>query len=280
VTDGGAGAAGEAGASALLAPGRRALLLAYDGEAYSGWQVQPDRPTVQGRLQEALGELFGEPVLVQGASRTDAGVHALGQVAHFDDPRGLPPERLAAALNRRLPPDVRVRGAAVVAPDFHARHAARRKTYVYQLHLAGRAGLMPPHRRRSFHAVRAELDLAAMRAAAVQLVGVHDFTAVSRTMEPGRPTVRELAALRVLRIPQGLRVVAVGDGFLYGMVRMLAGLLVDVGRGRRAPASVAALLAARDRSRSPPSLPPQGLFLVRVRYATSGQDEPAFRLLS
>ena len=273
-------------------PGRRALLVAYDGSAYSGWQRQPDRPTVQGVLEDALKALLGEPVRVFGAGRTDAGVHAFGQVAHFDDPLGrLPPGRIAAALDPRLPVDVRVRACVAVPAGFHARHDAVRKTYAYHLHAGAgfvgspaeghpRPGGLPPHRRAQFHLVQFPLDVAAMRAAAARLVGTHDFTAVSRTMEPGRQTTRTLLSLRVLRLPRGLRVVAVGDGFLYGMVRMLSGLLVEVGRGRIAPDEVDALLAARDRSRSPPMLPPQGLFLARVRYAAAGRDGEPFPLLS
>jgi tRNA pseudouridine38-40 synthase len=253
---------------------RRALVLAYDGAAYAGWQVQPDQPTVQGVLEAALGVLVRQPVRVHGSGRTDAGVHALGQVAHFDDPLGLPPERLAAALNSLLPPDIRVRQAMAVAPGFHALHGAVAKTYLYQLHLApatggSRAALaaVPPHRRLTFHAVRGDLDLVAMRRAAQLLRGRHDFTALSKAMDEGRGTVKTLRSLRVLRVPHGLRVFATADGFLYGMVRLLAGLLVEVGRGRRDPERVPELLAAADRSRAPALLPPHGLFLWKVRYA-------------
>ena len=258
---------------------RRALRLAYDGTRYSGWQVQPGQLTVQGELEAALSRLCDAPIRVAGAGRTDAGVHAVGQVAHFDDPRGVPVERLARALNTLLPEDVRVLGAAAVPADFHARHEARDKTYVYQLHLPGgprqppgRAEL-PPHRRLTWHAVGAQLDVAAMRAAAAALVGRRDFLALSRRMDDGRTTERTLHALRVLRAARGLRVVATADGFLYGMMRLMSGLLVDVGRGRRAARDVPALLAAADRTRSPPSLPPQGLCLLRVRYGRNG--EPA-----
>jgi len=266
---------------------RRALLLAYDGEAYAGWQLQPGLPTVQGALEAALEQLVRQPVRIFGSGRTDAGVHALGQVAHFDDPRGLPPERLAAALNGRLPPDIRVRLAVPVAPDFHALHSATGKTYVYQLHLSPPAGgsraalaALPPHRRRTFHAVRADIDVQAMRAAARLLCGRHDFTALSKAMAEGRGTVKTLRAVRVLHVPRGLRIVATADGFLYGMVRMIAGLLVEVGRGRRASGQVRELLASRDRSLGPPLLPAHGLFLWRVRYpAGTGPDAGGARLL-
>lgn len=251
---------------------RRALRLAYDGEGYSGWQLQPGRRTVQGELEAALLRLCGEAVRVTGSGRTDAGVHALGQVAHFDDPRGLPPGRLALALNAHLPPDLRVLAAAVAPDGFHARHDARDKTYVYQLHVpggrdqpAGRAEL-PPLRRRTWHSAGGALDLQAMRQAAALLVGRHDFTALSKRMDDARGTVRSLRSVRVLRAPHGVRLLVTGDGFLYGMVRLIAGLLLDVGRGRRPAGGVPQLLAAADRSRGPPSLPAHALCLWRVRY--------------
>jgi tRNA pseudouridine38-40 synthase len=249
------------------------MTVAYDGAGYSGWQVQPDRPTVQGELEAALARLCRAPVRLTGAGRTDAGVHALGQVAHFDDPFDGDPERLRRRLNSLLPPQVRVLALDRARPGFHALRDARDKTYVYQLHLsADRTGAraaaaeMPPHRRLTFHAVRGDLDREAMRRAAALLVGRRDFTAVSKTMEAGRGTVKTLSALRVLSIPRGLRIVATADGFLYGMVRMLSGLLVEVGRGRLAVDGVPALIRGADRSRAPPSLPAHALFLWRVRY--------------
>jgi len=261
------------GAAGGSEPRRRALRLAYDGTRFAGWQVQPGLPTVQGEVESALERLCGAPVRITGAGRTDAGVHALGQVAHFDDPRGVPVDRLARALNTLLPDDVRVLAAAAVPTDFHARHEARCKTYAYQIHVPGGRGQppgraqLPCHRRLAWHAVPGALDLAAMRRAAACLTGTHDFTALSRRMDDGRTTVRTLHAVRVLRAPHGVRIVATGDGFLYGMMRLMAGLLVDVGSGRRAPADVPALLEARDRTRAPPSLPPQALCLLHVRYA-------------
>lgn len=253
--------------------GRLALTVAYDGGPFAGWQLQPDQPTVQGELERALGAVAGQPVRVMGSGRTDAGVHALGQVCHLDDPVGLPVERLPQALNAHLPGAIRVRAARPVPDEFHALHSARRKTYVYQLHLTRAAGgqraveaALPPHRRGTFHAVRADIDVAAMRRAASALVGRHDFTALSKAMPPERSTIKTVRSVRVLRMSRGLRLVVTGDGFLYGMVRLMAGLLVEVGRGRRAAADVPALLAARDRDRAPASLPARGLFLWRVDY--------------
>lgn len=253
---------------------RRRVTLAYDGTGYSGWQVQPGRVTIQGEVERALERVARRPVRVAASGRTDAGVHALGQVVHFDDPTDLPPERLLARLNAQLPETIRARDLAVVPAGFHARYDAVEKTYFYQLHFVPgavrkrelQAGL-PPHRRRTFEPVPGDLDLAAMRRAARQLVGTRDFTALSRAMEPARGVQRTLSSIRIQRIPDGARVFATADGFLYGMVRMLAGLLVEIGTGRRDGADVPALLSAADRSRAPPSLPARGLFLWRVRYA-------------
>jgi len=266
---------------------RRRLTVAYDGAAYSGWQVQPGRRTVQGEIEAVLARVLGGPVRVTGSGRTDAGVHALGQVAHFDDPRGVPPARLLQSLNALLPADIRGRDLRVAAPDFHALHSAHAKTYFYNLHLSEASGgqravaaSLPPLRRALFHPVPGGLDVAAMRRAAAALTGTRDFTALSKAMEPGRGTVKSLHAVRVLRIPRGLRVFATADGFLYGMMRMLSGVLVEAGRGRLSARDVQELLAAGDRSRAPPLLPAHALFLWKVRYAPRGEDGAAEQLLS
>ncbi len=252
---------------------RRALVLSYDGAGYRGWQIQPQGPTVQGVVEEALLATLGEPVRVVGAGRTDAGVHALGQVAHFTDPRGWPAERLAGALRTRMPPEVRVRAVFDPPEGFHALSSARDKTYVYQYHLsrvaggaAAREAAMSPWRRRTFHPIPAGVDVTAMRAAAACLVGRHDFTALSKVMPVGRETTKTVVAVRLLRGPACLRLVVTGEGFLYGMVRLMAGLLLDVGTGRHLPEDVDALLAARRRGEVSASLPARALFLWRVRY--------------
>ena len=257
----------------MSATTRLALLLAYDGGGLHGWQVQPRAPTVQGQLEQGLAELLGQPLRVTGAGRTDAGVHARGQVAHVDLPVGFPRARLRPALNARLPPSLRVLAARPVSPDFHALHSAVRKTYAYSLHLSHEPGgqqavqrSVPPHRRRSFHAVRADLDREAMAAAALALTGEHDFTALSKAMPAGRGTVKRVQRVRLASLPRGLAIVVSGEGFLYGMVRLMAGLLVEVGAGRRRPDDVAELLDSLDRNRAPAALPAHGLCLLRVDY--------------
>ena len=259
----------------MSAPCRRRLVLAYDGTDFAGWQVQPDRRSVQGTVQSALAALFGEAVRVHGSGRTDAGVHALGQVAHFDDPKGWPLERLQGALGGTLPADVRLLRVDEVAPDFHALQSARRKSYVYQFwrstQRGGKRALLssvPPLLRRTHLACRADLDLAAMRRAAAALRGTHDFTTLSKSMPEWRSTIKRVDAVRLLQNRQTLRLVVTGEGFLYGMVRLMAGLLLAVGEGDRSADDVPALLAARDRALAPASLPAHGLLLWRVDYPT------------
>jgi tRNA pseudouridine38-40 synthase len=206
-------------------------------------------------------------------------------VAHFDDPSDGDPGRLLRRLQALLPGDVRVAALAVAPAGFHARHAALEKTYFYQLHLAAGGGgaravqaAVPPHRRRTIHGVPDTLDLPAMRCAARALEGRRDFAALSKVMDPDRGTVRTLRRVRVLRVPGGLRVFATADGFLYGMARLLAGLLVEVGRGRRVPEEVGPWLDRARRTHGPPSLPAHALFLWQVRYAERADAAP--RLLS
>ena len=271
-SDGRGGARGDA-PGVEAGPGRRCLTLAYDGADFSGWQVQPGRPTVQGVVEQALSEVTGEAIRVQGAGRTDAGVHALGQVCHFDEPRGLGAERLFGALSALLPEAVRPVDLASAPQDFHALHSAWLKTYVYRLHLSRVRGgkraverSVPPLRRRTHHSVRDDLDLPAMRRAAAALVGTHDFTALSKAMPTGRTTIKTVRHVRLLRMPRGLAIVVTGEGFLYGMVRLMAALLVDVGQGRRTAAGVPRLLEGRDRAVAPALLPAHGLVLGRVHY--------------
>jgi tRNA pseudouridine38-40 synthase len=241
------------------------LILAYDGRGYAGWQRQQGFTTVQQRVEDALTTICGELVPLHGAGRTDAGVHALRQSAHVRLVRPMPAARLAQALNGNLPPDIRVLAAHPASPEFHARFSAIGKRYAYRFVI----GPIPPvHYRGLFHWERRPLDLEAMRAAAALLRGTHDFA--SFATNPGyqrrRGTVRCVRHLHLCRRPHGLDLVIQGDGFLYNMVRAIAGLLRDVGRGRIAVAQVQDILAARDRRAASANLPAYGLYLVRVLY--------------
>lgn len=239
------------------------LVLAYDGAAYQGWQRQPDRPTVQGAVEAAILSVTHAKTGVHGSGRTDAGVHALGQVCHFATACALPSETLVRALNANLPEDIAVRSAADVPSTFHARYSAVRKTYFYQVHVDP---LRDPLRRRGAYRLREAPDIAAMRRAAKNLVGRRDFRSFATDTAAEADTVRTLHALRVVRTVDGLRIFATANGFLQHMVRALAGCLIRVGTGRDAPEESARVVAACDRSAAPAALPAHALFLWRVDY--------------
>jgi tRNA pseudouridine38-40 synthase len=252
------------------------LTIAYHGTAFHGWQWQAGFRTVQQVLQEAFAAIGSPETHVEGAGRTDAGVHALGQCAHATIARDFAPERLLLALNTNLPDDVAVQ-RVVRAPDgFHARFHARGKRYAYR---CVTASVRPAIGRDLFHWVRRPVDVAAMRQAARCLVGRHDFA--SFASNPGYPrkrgTVRALHHAHVVQRPGGFDFVVQGGGFLYNMVRNLVGTLLEVGYGNRPPAWFAEVLAARDRRAAGPTAPPHGLYLLRVLYAkdlSPAGDEP------
>jgi tRNA pseudouridine38-40 synthase len=249
------------------------ITLAYDGTAFVGWQRQDTGTSVQGLLEDALGRLDGRQVAVIGAGRTDSGVHALGQVAHVSLARSIDGRSLAAAVNTRLPPSVRVLEATAVGDEFHARFHARRKIYRYRIWNTEVAS--PFERLYSWHLPAPMLDVASMDAAARSLEGRHDFAAFQAAGSDARGTDRSLFVSRVAgdRPPLVTYDVA-GDGFLRHMVRNLVGTLVEVGRGKRPAAWVADVLASRDRVQAGPTAPPEGLFLVRVEYDEPGGPRP------
>jgi tRNA pseudouridine38-40 synthase len=239
------------------------LTLIYDGGAYHGWQIQPTAPTVQGFLAEACGRVFGRPVKVVGASRTDAGVHALAQVASLTVESDLHFLAIRSAINSHLPPDIRVREAADAAPGFDARRTALSKRYLYLID-NGPVG-NPLLRRYAWH-VPQRLDLPSMRSALGRLRGKHDFSAFCAAAGRARtPTCTVYSARAVQR--QGLVAVFLSaDSFLHHMVRNIVGSLVEIGRGSREPEWMAELLEGRDRTRAGPTAPAQGLTLLRVCY--------------
>jgi tRNA pseudouridine38-40 synthase len=245
-------------------PLRYRALVAYTGTAFHGWQVQTNAPrTVQAALQDALSDLAREPVRVEGASRTDTGVHADGQVAHFDLPRARDPRRIRDAVNERLPTDVRVLAVSEAAPDFHARYDAKWKEYLYRW---SRSEVVAP---RDFPFVApispaARADL--MREAASPLPGERDFGvfAVQRTGEGSE--VRRLDLVAISEEAAELRALFRGNGFLRGMVRSICGVLADAARGRVSTSRTAELLAAGDRTLLSFKAPAKGLTLVRVSY--------------
>jgi tRNA pseudouridine38-40 synthase len=246
------------------------LVLAYDGTDFSGWQVQPGLMTVQGELRDALTRVTGEEVLPQGSGRTDAGVHALGQVATFSLAAPIPEANLARALNRTLPASIRVLSAARVESDFHARHSALAKTYEYRIF---RAEVCPPWHARYVYALPAPLDIEAMQRAAARVCGEHDFLSFAAS-DPDRSerdgnsgdSVRFLHASQWLEEPQLLVYRVRGNGFLHHMVRNLVGTFLEVGRRNIQETEIPAILEARSRERAGPTAPARGLFLVQVDY--------------
>lgn len=255
------------------APRRLRLLLAYDGSGFHGWQMQPGLLTVQETLTGAIRSVTGESVVVHGAGRTDAGVHALGQVAHFDLQRShIPAAALRPALNTRLPRSLRVLQAEPVPPGFHSRRDARAKIYRYRIY---RCPVCPPFLRHFVCHHPYPLDEFAMALAASAFAGRHDFRSFAATPARGAEapasTVRSLFRSELRREGDELVYEVEGEGFLHHMVRNLVGFLLDVGRGSRSASIVGEVLAARSRAAAGPTAPPQGLYLVRVEYSGEGK---------
>lgn len=241
------------------------LTVAYDGRAYAGWQRQDGFDTVQQRLEEAFELLVGEPVVVYGAGRTDAGVHALRQCAHVRLPAARSASELVSALNGNVPRDIAVQSVRPVPPSFHARFSARSKRYLYRF---ANANIRPVIARGFYHWLRRPVDVNAMRAGARHLIGRHDFASFANNpgYERKRGTVRHVQHLHVVRRPSGVDMVIQGDGFLYNMVRAVAGTLRDVGWGKYPPEHVGEILRAQDRGSAGATLEPGGLYLARVAY--------------
>ncbi|MEM9185754.1 MAG: tRNA pseudouridine(38-40) synthase TruA [Planctomycetota bacterium] len=243
---------------------RLKLTVAYDGTDFAGWQHQPSERTVQGVLESAWHAITGEAVGVTASGRTDAGVHAEGQVVGVATRTGIAPEQLRRALNAKLPDDVVVRLVESAPDSFHATHDALRKTYRYQVHNSRQRPLFD--RRYVWHVPTADLDAAAMGQGGAALVGRYDFACFESAGSERSSTVRTVTRLNVARSGDRVDIEVTGDGFLYNMVRAIAGTLVEVGRGARPAAWVAEVLASRDRSAAGPTAPASGLVLQSVEY--------------
>lgn len=245
------------------------LLIAYDGTAYSGWQIQnlkgigPDPISIQGELNKALKTFLGVPVKTVGAGRTDAGVHAEGQVVHFTSEEPVDPYRLLRSLNGLLPDDIRVKEVEQVEDAFHALYSAKRKVYHYHLTLSQ---VQEPFSRRYAYHVRKKIDVELLRQAASWLVGTHDFTSFANHGGSHHHAVRTLYRVEVVEEKGGVRLEFEGNGFLYKMVRNLTGLLLEVASGKLPVQAMSSIFAAKDRRKAPRAVPPHGLFLVHVGY--------------
>ncbi|MCM1536166.1 MAG: tRNA pseudouridine(38-40) synthase TruA [Clostridium sp.] len=239
------------------------LTVAYDGTNYHGWQLQKNAVTIESELNRSLTELLGESVEVIGASRTDAGVHALGNVAVFDTVNPMPAEKISYALNRRLPEDIRIQKSEEVAPDWHPRHCESRKTYEYRIY----CNEFPmPTKRLYAYFTYWSLDVKRMREAAAYLVGEHDFKSFCQTSAQVESTVRTIYCAEVEEQGKDIVIRVCGNGFLYNMVRIIAGTLMEVGRGKRKPQDMADILEAKDRTAAGATAPAQGLTLVKYEF--------------
>lgn len=242
------------------------LTIAYDGTEYCGWQVQPNGVSIQEIIQQKLSILVRRPTTIIGSGRTDAGVHALGQVANFHAPPIADLPKLMHSLNALLPPDIRILQSMEVAHSFHAQYSSLGKTYHYHLHTDR---VPDPFKRLYSLHVREKIDLELLKEACSYFLGTHDFTAFANESHQGsasKDAVRTIQQLDVVPEPGGIRLEFYGDGFLYKMVRNIVGTLLEVAAGKRAKEELPVLLAAKDRKLAGETVPPQGLFLVNVQY--------------
>ena len=243
------------------------LTLAYDGAAFHGWQIQPQLPTIQGEIERVLAHIEGRPVAVAGSGRTDAGAHALAQVASFDLHNPIPAANLRRAINRLLPPSIRVAAAEEVPADFHARFSAKAKRYEYRL---WRGEICPPTQYPYVYHYPFPIDLAAMAGAAELFEGTGQFLSLGaaddgkRGTEPPGP--RTIFSSRLEQEGELVRYRVRGSGFLRHMVRNIVGTLLEVGKGNLSPADIPRILASGDRRQAGPAVPARGLFLVDVEY--------------
>ena len=239
------------------------LIVAYDGTNYCGWQIQPNGNTIEGELNRALSELLGEKIVVSGASRTDAGVHSCGNVAVFDTTARMPAEKISYALNQRLPEDIVVQCSKKVPLDFHPRHVKSKKTYEYRIL---NREFRDPNRRLDTYFYYRHLDVHAMREAAGYLVGEHDFKSFCSIHAQVETTVRRIYALTVDNKKDIITIRITGNGFLYNMVRIIAGTLIRVGTGEYKPEQISEILAAKDREMAGPTAPAHGLTMIGIEY--------------
>ncbi len=239
------------------------LTITYDGAAYSGWQLQPDKPTIAREIMRAMEQIMGKAHTLYVSGRTDAGVHALMQTANFYTDSAIPAAKLVEALNAKLPRDIVILSAKDVAPDFNARASAKGKTYTYVIY--NDRYLSPFYVGRTWH-VRQPLDIGAMNRAARILEGTHDFKAFMAAGSAVTNTVRTVYAIEISKKDPLIKISVSGNGFLYNMVRIIAGTLVYAASGKLSASDVAAILESRDRTRGAKTAPPDGLYLAEVRY--------------
>ena len=239
------------------------LIVAYDGTNYHGWQYQNNGKTIEGELNKALSSLLQKNIEVIGASRTDAGVHAMCNAAVFDTDAGIPAEKYSYALNRMLPDDIRIRRSQEVPVGFHPRKTDTIKTYEYRIDCEEFAD---PLKTRYAYFTYVPLDASKMQEAAFYLIGTHDFKSFCSVNTTATTTVRTIHDIQVIRDGVDVIVRVIGNGFLYNMVRIIVGTLMDVGRGKYEPSAVKDILEATDRTCAGPTVPACGLMLKELRF--------------
>lgn len=239
------------------------LIVAYDGTNYHGWQVQKNGITIESELNRCLTELLQEPIEVIGASRTDAGVHAMGNVAVFDTCSRMPAEKISYALNQRLPEDIRIQKSEEVDADWHPRYCDSRKTYEYRIYRGEFP--MPLKRLYALH-IYYNVDLEKMREAAKCFVGEHDFKSFCQVGAQVKSTVRTVYDVSIIEEGADLVIRVTGGGFLYNMVRIMAGTLLEVGKGKIEPGQIPEIIQAKDREAAGPTAPAHGLTLIKYEF--------------
>lgn len=239
------------------------LTVAYDGTNYCGWQIQPNGVTIEEKLNQAICKLTGEEITVIGASRTDSGVHALGNVAVFDTNSSIPPERFSYALNQRLPEDIVIVKSEEVPLEWHPRYQNTLKTYEYHI-INSRVAI--PTKRLYNCFISFPLDAEKMRQGAAYIVGEHDFASFCCIRTNAKTTVRTVTDLQIVQNGEEITIRITGNGFLYNMVRIIAGVLIRVGRGFYEPEKVKELLDGVERTQEAITAPPQGLYLIEIQY--------------
>lgn len=239
------------------------LTIAYDGTRYHGWQIQENSVTIEEIINKALTNLFKEDIKVIGASRTDSGVHALGNVAVFDTTSRIPAEKVAYALNQRLPEDIVIQESVEVDTDFHPRYTNCTKTYEYKIY---NADFQMPIQRQYKHFVYVPLDLEKMQEAAKAIVGTHDFKSFCSARTQVLTTTRTIYEFELKKVNDTIIFRITGDGFLYNMVRIIVGTLIKVGRGKINPQAMSDIILSKDRSKAGPVAPANGLTLVKIDY--------------
>lgn len=239
------------------------LTVAYDGTDYHGWQFQDNGRTIEGELNKALSALLQDEIIVIGASRTDAGVHALCNVAVFDTVSAIPAEKFAYALNQMLPCDIRIKKSEEVAVDFHPRKVKTRKTYEYHIDCEEFSN---PIKQRYSYFTYTPLDVSLMQEATNDLVGQHDFTSFCSVNSTALSPVRTITNLSITQNGCDIVISVTGNGFLYNMVRIIAGTLMEVGRGKYPPEAVKTMLEQKDRTKAGPTAPACGLILVKYEF--------------